>query len=162
MRTPILLLSALALTGCVSEKTAMVNQEGKVVHCDAWGFGWLGAPVAMAQHHDCVKNAQVAGYTVGGAPAPTSAAAPAPPPFIGNPSDAASQAFERVHSSTPKQEPQAQDAATKETPAATPAVNSAVPNSPASRLKELDKLYKAGLITKEEYDRKRQEILSTL
>lgn len=60
MRTLMLLLSALALTGCVSEKTAMVNQQGKVVHCDAWGFGWLGAPVAMAQHHNCVKNAQAA------------------------------------------------------------------------------------------------------
>jgi len=161
MRGLILLFSVLALTGCVSEKTAMVNQEGKVVHCDAWGFGWLGAPVAMAQHHDCVKNAQAAGYAVAGAPVPPSAPASASPSVVGDPSDAASQAFDRLHPSAP-QDPQAQDAATKATPAANQAVNSAAPASPARRLEELDKLYKAGLITKDEYDRKRQQILSTL
>lgn len=162
MRTLILVFSTLALTGCVSEKTAMVNQQGKVIHCDAWGFGWLGAPVAMAEHHDCVKKAQGAGYTVGGGPAATSAPASASPPVVGDSSDAASQAFERLHPSTPEQQPQAQAAATKDAPAVTPAVNSVAPNSPASRLEELDRLYKAGLITKKEYEQKRQQILSTL
>lgn len=54
---------AVLLSGCVSEKTALTNAEGKQVHCDAWGFGWLGAPVAMAQHHDCIKKAHAGGYS---------------------------------------------------------------------------------------------------
>jgi len=57
------LCSGLMLSGCVSEKTALTNPEGKQVHCDVWGFGWLGAPVAMAQHHDCIKKAHAAGYS---------------------------------------------------------------------------------------------------
>lgn len=67
----VLLLAACALlAGCVSENTALINPEGQVVHCKAWGFGWLGAPVAMIQHHDCVKKAEANGYSDGGAPTP--------------------------------------------------------------------------------------------
>ena len=67
MKRVLILLVIATLCGCVSEKTMLVNPAGKVLHCDAWGFGWLGAPVAMAEHHDCVKKANAAGYTVGGA-----------------------------------------------------------------------------------------------
>lgn len=73
----LLLFTAVIIAGCVSEKTAMINPQGTVIHCDAWGFGWLGAPVAMAQHHDCVKKAQAAGYSADGTPAqPAQASAP--------------------------------------------------------------------------------------
>jgi hypothetical protein len=53
-------------------------------------------------------------------------------------------------------------AATRPSDSAPPATNSAAPGSPAGRLEELDKLYKSGLITKKEYEQKRQEILATL
>ena len=55
--------SILLVTGCVSEKTALTNSAGQQVHCDAWGIGWLGAPIAMASHHDCMKKAHAAGYS---------------------------------------------------------------------------------------------------
>lgn len=55
--------SAVMLCGCVSEKTALTNAEGKQVHCDAWGFGVIGVPIAMASHHDCMTKAHAAGYS---------------------------------------------------------------------------------------------------
>lgn len=75
MKRLLLVFAVVVLAGCVSEKTAMINQQGTVVHCDAWGFGWIGAPVAMAEHHDCVKKAQAAGYSADGAPAKPAPAA---------------------------------------------------------------------------------------
>jgi hypothetical protein len=56
-------MSVVMLTGCVSEKTALTNSQGQQVHCDAWGFGFIGAPVAMASHADCMKKAHAAGYS---------------------------------------------------------------------------------------------------
>lgn len=47
-------------------------------------------------------------------------------------------------------------------PSQAPAAQVPVLGSPADRLKKLDDVYKAGLMTKEEYDRKRQEIMATL
>ena len=55
------------LTGCVSEKAMLTNSKGQVVHCDNMGWGWIGAPVAMAQHSDCMKKAHAAGYYESGA-----------------------------------------------------------------------------------------------
>jgi hypothetical protein len=55
--------STVMLSGCVSEKTALTNSEGKQIHCDAWGFGLLGVPVALASHADCMKKAKAAGYS---------------------------------------------------------------------------------------------------
>jgi hypothetical protein len=54
---------AVLLTGCVSEKTALTNSAGQSTRCDAWGFGIIGVPVAMASHADCMKKAQAAGYS---------------------------------------------------------------------------------------------------
>ena len=53
-------------------------------------------------------------------------------------------------------------AATKGAPAGTPASPPTAAGSAADRLKKLEDLYKSGLITKDEYDRKRQDILSEL
>jgi len=55
--------SVVMLCGCVSEKTALTNAQGQQVRCDAWGFGVIGAPVAMASHADCMKKAHAAGYS---------------------------------------------------------------------------------------------------
>lgn len=52
-----------SLSGCVSEKATLTNTTGQQVHCDAWGFGLIGAPVAMASHADCMKKAHAAGYS---------------------------------------------------------------------------------------------------
>lgn len=56
------IISAAALSGCVSEKTTLTNSAGKQMHCDNWGFGVVGTPVAMAAHHHCVEQAHDAGY----------------------------------------------------------------------------------------------------
>ena len=53
--------SVMLVTGCVSEKTALTNPQGQQVRCDAWGFGFIGAPVAMASHADCMKKALAMG-----------------------------------------------------------------------------------------------------
>lgn len=79
MKTAIAMVLALALTGCVSERTMLTNKDGQVVHCDGWGFGVIGAPVAMAQHADCMKKAHAAGYSEAPPPAAPAAAAPAKP-----------------------------------------------------------------------------------
>lgn len=63
MKIVTIAVSAILLTGCVSEKTVLTNPAGQQTRCDAWGFGWLGAPVAMAQHHDCMTKAHAAGYS---------------------------------------------------------------------------------------------------
>jgi hypothetical protein len=64
MKTTILLMVAITLTGCVSEKTLLRNSTtGQTTRCDAWGFGVIGAPVAMASHSDCMKKAHEAGYS---------------------------------------------------------------------------------------------------
>jgi len=55
--------AAVVLSGCVSQKATLTNAEGKQVHCDGWGFGLIGAPVAMAAHADCMKKAHAAGYS---------------------------------------------------------------------------------------------------
>lgn len=62
MKTAIFML-LLMLSGCVSESTMLTNKDGKVFQCAGWGFGVIGAPVAMAQHADCMKKAHAAGYS---------------------------------------------------------------------------------------------------
>ena len=54
---------SLFLSGCVSESTVLRNSDGKTFNCNAWGFGVIGAPVAMAEHSDCINKAHAAGYT---------------------------------------------------------------------------------------------------
>jgi hypothetical protein len=51
------------LSGCVSQKTMLTNSSGKVIHCDAWGFGIIGVPIALASHSDCMQKAHDAGYS---------------------------------------------------------------------------------------------------
>lgn len=51
------------LCGCVSEKTMLTNTQGQIVHCDGWGFGLIGVPIALATHANCMKKAHEAGYS---------------------------------------------------------------------------------------------------
>lgn len=55
--------SSVVLSGCVSQKTALTNPAGQQVHCDSWGFGVIGVPIALASHADCMKKAHAAGYS---------------------------------------------------------------------------------------------------
>lgn len=74
----------------------------------------------------------------------------------------------KAHSSPAPQAPKAaQTTVPPEQKTATPVPTrapaaAAASTSTADRLKKLDELYSSGLITKDEYDRKRQEILSSL
>lgn len=63
-----LVVAGFFLSGCVSESTDLRNAQGQTTKCENWGFGFIGAPVAMAQHDSCVKKAHAAGYTEGGPP----------------------------------------------------------------------------------------------
>lgn len=73
-----ILIGVLGLSACVSEKATLTNSEGNVVHCDNWGFGLIGTPVAMVGHANCMKDAHAAGYSEypGGKPSSVAAANP--------------------------------------------------------------------------------------
>jgi hypothetical protein len=53
---------AISLTGCTSESAMLTNDAGQSVQCKNEGWGWIGAPVAMANQSSCIKKAQAAGY----------------------------------------------------------------------------------------------------
>lgn len=143
------LVALACLSGCVSDRQELRNDRGQVVNCENQGWGWLGAPMAMANQSKCLKQAEAAGFHPAGIaetatpPKATVETAPITPPSAPG---AATQATSQA--ATPKP--------------ATAAVSNTPPTDIAARLKELDDLYKSGLITKEEYDKKRQAILSSL
>lgn len=56
------LLCAVALSACVSQHTMLRNDSGQTVHCQDWGFGVIGVPVALASHASCMKNYHAAGF----------------------------------------------------------------------------------------------------
>ena len=94
MRVAITIALALLCSACVDYHTALVNPQGKTINCSMWGAGWLGAPVVMAEHHDCVKKAEAAGYHDVAAPQAAQAAhmSQAPAPAKAVPVSTASQA----------------------------------------------------------------------
>jgi hypothetical protein len=57
-------LCLLFLSACVSQNTVLMNSRGQTVQCRNWGVGILGAPIAYAEHQECVKSANAAGYTI--------------------------------------------------------------------------------------------------
>lgn len=63
MKRVVAALAALGLSACVSQSSTLVNDKGEVMHCDNFGFGLIGMPIAMAQHDDCLKKAKAAGYS---------------------------------------------------------------------------------------------------
>ena len=63
--TNFLLLSFLAFTlaGCmISPSTLLVNEEGNVQRCSAYGYGLDGAPMAQQIHDSCVNDFRKLGY----------------------------------------------------------------------------------------------------
>lgn len=60
----IISLALLTISGCVSQSTVLVNDKGQAIACNNSGWGVIGAPVAAAQHSNCLKRAQAAGYRV--------------------------------------------------------------------------------------------------
>jgi len=63
MKKSILLLAGmLVLGGCAQLKTVMVDPaNGNVMNCEAFGFGWLGVPIAYSIVDDCEKKSKAAG-----------------------------------------------------------------------------------------------------
>jgi uncharacterized lipoprotein YajG len=56
------LVAIVLLTGCTSYKTALINKDGAITHCNQSGFGVISGPIASSQHNDCVNNAHAQGY----------------------------------------------------------------------------------------------------
>jgi hypothetical protein len=71
------LICIAAASGCASESAVLVNASGQSVTCQNEGWGWIGAPVAMANQSDCIKKANAAGYQQTGPLAGGTPAAPA-------------------------------------------------------------------------------------
>lgn len=153
MRNLVAVLLCAGVVACVSDHEALRNDQGQVVNCNNEGWGWLGAPVAMANQSDCIKKAEAAGFHRPG----VADTATAPPKQATTAQNALPSPTDAPHSLAP-----VTATSTAVTPVSNPAVNASPPvGSTADRLRKLDDLFKAGLITKDEYDRKRQEILAT-
>jgi hypothetical protein len=75
--TPILILTALSLSGCASTSTQMVNENGQAVNCGASGFGLIGAPAALVMTQNCIDKHKAAGYREAGEPPTTTQTKPA-------------------------------------------------------------------------------------
>lgn len=62
-------VALVALVGCVSTSKPMRNAQGDIMECRTNGWGWLGAPMALIQQGDCVRDLRKQGYyAVGEAP----------------------------------------------------------------------------------------------
>lgn len=62
-------VALVALVGCVSTSKPMRNAQGEIMECRTSGWGWLGAPMALIQQGDCVRDLRKQGYyAVGEAP----------------------------------------------------------------------------------------------
>ena len=60
----IFLSSLLVLQGCAHYESALVNPStNQIYRCNSSGYGWLGTPVAVAEHYACVRRAREKGYT---------------------------------------------------------------------------------------------------
>lgn len=70
LSSTVLLPALMLVVGCASTSTQMVNDKGQVANCGASGWGWIGAPMALAMSQDCIAKYQAAGYHEVGMPAP--------------------------------------------------------------------------------------------
>lgn len=67
MKTAIIAIAlTCTISGCVSYNTDLVSNTGQHYICAASGFGWLGTPIAMHTHSECLAVASRAGYKVVG------------------------------------------------------------------------------------------------
>lgn len=59
----LLVISGLVvLSACVSSSKTLTNAQGQSMYCNANGWGWLGAPMALASQSDCVANLKRQGF----------------------------------------------------------------------------------------------------
>ncbi len=51
------------MTGCVAPQQVMVHPDSKqTVDCSTAGWGWLGAPMALIMHEQCIERYQKMGF----------------------------------------------------------------------------------------------------
>ena len=62
MKTILLLIGVLLLTGCVSYAKTLVNDTGDRQSCSANGWGFIGAPYAAHTFDRCIENLHKRGY----------------------------------------------------------------------------------------------------
>jgi hypothetical protein len=72
------ILSALALPGCVSFNTPMKNARGEVAACQNTGWGWLGAPIATINQKRCESDLRERGFVTLAETPPNVQAPPTP------------------------------------------------------------------------------------
>lgn len=74
MRARAILLSAsltslIALSGCITEKAVLTNQQGQTVTCQATGHVGIVSPIRVyVQQHHCIEKAEGNGYKVTASP----------------------------------------------------------------------------------------------
>lgn len=67
------LISTVALSGCITEKTVLTNAQGQTVTCEAKGHVGLVSPIRVhLQQQHCLKQAESNGYKVTAAPSAAS------------------------------------------------------------------------------------------
>jgi hypothetical protein len=65
MKFPFYLMPLLLIcvNGCVAPKQLMINPTNKhQVDCSTSGWGWLGTPLALKHHNDCINEYKILGY----------------------------------------------------------------------------------------------------
>jgi hypothetical protein len=62
MRAVMLTITIGLLSSCATESAMLVNGSGQTLQCNNQGWGWLGAPMAVHNQHECLDKAKAAGY----------------------------------------------------------------------------------------------------
>jgi hypothetical protein len=60
----IVALMALSLAGCavMNKWYAQTGSDGQIARCYNWGWGWLGTPLAIAEHQNCRSKLEKLGF----------------------------------------------------------------------------------------------------
>jgi len=66
MKTGLLVLACVMLSGCASFHTDMVNAEGKMVSCDAHSGCIFSSKMAAERQNECIEKYKAEGYHVTG------------------------------------------------------------------------------------------------
>jgi hypothetical protein len=64
MRLTLLLVLALTLAACATERTVLVNSQGDLLTCETSGSGFFGAISVRNQQKQCISDAETRGYRV--------------------------------------------------------------------------------------------------
>ena len=64
MRWLLLFSLCVCLSGCVTPSTLLVNDQGQVMRCAAYGSGAYGVATATSIHSTCVNDMKKLGYVV--------------------------------------------------------------------------------------------------